>query len=36
MVYVGADHRGFILKGEMIDYLKKQGYQVKDLGTNSE
>ena len=36
MVYVGADHRGFVLKGELIDFLKKQGYQVKDLGTHSE
>jgi len=36
MVYVGADHRGFVLKGELIDFLKKQGYQVKDVGTSSE
>ncbi len=36
MIYLGADHRGFKLKGQLLQYLKKRGYQVTDLGTNSE
>lgn len=36
MVYVGSDHRGFQLKKEILDYVSKRGYQVADLGTDSE
>ena len=31
-----SDHRGFKLKSELIDYFKKEGYNVIDCGTNSE
>lgn len=31
-IYVGADHRGFGLKGAVIDYLKKAGYEAEDIG----
>ncbi|HUD06230.1 MAG TPA: RpiB/LacA/LacB family sugar-phosphate isomerase [Candidatus Saccharimonadales bacterium] len=31
-VYVGADHNGFELKGQLIGYLKKLGYSVVDKG----
>lgn len=33
-IYVGADHLGFRLKGELIDRLKKLGYDVEDQGDN--
>lgn len=36
MIYLGADHRGFKLKGEILNYLKERGYAATDLGTNSE
>lgn len=36
MIYLGSDHRGFQLKREIYDYLSKKGYQVGDLGTDSE
>lgn len=31
-VFIGADHRGFELKGRLIDWLKKNDYQVEDCG----
>ena len=34
-VAIGADHAGFHLKESARDYLKKKGYEVVDLGTNS-
>lgn len=33
---IGADHRGFKLKSELIEALKKIGCKIKDFGTNSE
>lgn len=33
-IYVGADHQGFALKGRLIDFLKKAGYDVEDEGDN--
>lgn len=36
MIYLGADHRGFKLKEQVKAYLVERGYQVTDLGTNSE
>ncbi|MEG2202438.1 MAG: ribose 5-phosphate isomerase B [Christensenellaceae bacterium] len=30
----GCDHGGFVLKQEIIDYLKKNGHEVIDFGTN--
>ncbi len=32
IIYIGADHRGFQLKGALKDYLKGLGYQISDLG----
>ena len=34
-IALGADHGGFELKNALVDYLKKKGYEVSDLGTNS-
>jgi ribose 5-phosphate isomerase B len=36
VIAVGADHAGFPLKKVVADYLRSQGYNVLDLGTNSE
>jgi ribose 5-phosphate isomerase B len=35
-IAVAADHAGFRLKNRLADELRKQGYEVLDLGTNSE
>ena len=35
-VAVGADHAGFPLKVQVLEYLKKKEYEVLDLGTFSE
>lgn len=35
VVAVGADHAGFALKEDLKAYLKEQGYEVRDLGTDS-
>jgi len=35
-IYLGSDHGGFELKEEIEDYLKKEGYNVEDLGTHNE
>ncbi|MFX7148523.1 RpiB/LacA/LacB family sugar-phosphate isomerase, partial [Acinetobacter baumannii] len=32
---IGCDHGGFELKDPIIDFLKKNGHEVLDLGTNS-
>jgi len=34
-IAVAADHAGFPLKATIIEYLKKQGHQVLDLGTSN-
>ena len=34
-IAIASDHRGFVLKGKIIDYLK-DNYEILDLGTNSE
>jgi len=31
-VYVGADHNGFHLRAELLDYLRRAGYDVADDG----
>lgn len=31
-IFIGADHRGFSLKNELIEWLTLQGYQVEDCG----
>lgn len=32
VVYIGADHRGFEDKEKTKEYLKSEGYQVRDVG----
>ena len=32
---VGGDHAGFDYKDQLIDYLKEQGFTIKDCGTYS-
>jgi ribose 5-phosphate isomerase B len=34
-ILIGADHAGFELKDKLVAELKKLGFEVKDLGTNS-
>lgn len=36
MIYLGSDHRGFKLKEILKQHLISRGYQVRDVGTNSE
>ena len=36
LVFVGADHRGFLNKKIVIEALKNSGHQVKDMGTDQE
>ena len=31
-IYIGADHKGYGLKTELLEYLKKAGYDAEDLG----
>ena len=35
-IYIGADHRGVSLKNKVVQYLKKKGYKILDLGAESE
>lgn len=32
MIYIGADHRGFELKGKVLEWLKSDGIQIEDCG----
>ena len=34
-IAIGADHRGFPLKQQIVTWLRSQGYEVADVGTNS-
>lgn len=34
-ILIAADHAGFELKAKLADQLKKLGFKVRDLGTNS-
>ncbi len=36
ILYFASDHAGFFLKGDLLKYGKKRGYDVVDLGTDSE
>lgn len=31
-IYLGSDHRGFLLKEQIFAYLAKNGYEVEDVG----
>lgn len=31
-IFIGADHRGFVLKNELIEYLQEKNIRVEDLG----
>lgn len=31
-IYVGADHRGYLLKEKIVIFLKKNGFEVVDVG----
>lgn len=33
---IASDHRGYKLKGEVINYLKEKGYNIVDYGTDSD
>lgn len=35
-IYLASDHAGFLIKNHILNYLKNSGYEVEDLGTNSE
>ena len=35
-VCIASDHAGFLLKENVCRYLKEEGYNVTDLGTDSE
>lgn len=35
-VAIASDHAGFLMKQDVAQYLKKNGYDVIDLGTNSQ
>ena len=35
VIAVGADHGGYLLKETIVSYLKKGGFDVIDVGTNS-
>ncbi len=35
-IAIGADHGGFHLKTALVEYIKKLGHTVEDLGTHSE
>ena len=32
-IFIGADHRGFQLKTKVVEFLKKQGHEIMDVGT---
>lgn len=34
-IYIGADSAGYAMKEELIPYLREQGYEVEDMGTDS-
>lgn len=36
MIAIGSDHGGFALKEVIVEYLKCEGYELKDFGTHSE
>lgn len=35
-IAMGNDHRGYLMKKELIPFLQQKGYEIIDCGTNSE
>ncbi len=35
IIVIGSDHGGYELKTKIIEFLNKEGYQIKDFGTHS-
>jgi RpiB/LacA/LacB family sugar-phosphate isomerase len=35
-VAIASDHAGFLMKQDVAEYLRKNGYEVMDLGTNNQ
>ena len=35
-IYIGNDHGGFRLKNELVKYLQERGYEVENVGSDSE
>lgn len=35
MIYIANDHGGVVLKNKIVKFLKKKGYNVENLGTDS-
>ena len=35
-VAIASDHAGFLMKQDVAEYLRKNGYEVSDLGTNNQ
>ena len=36
VIYIGSDHAGFKIKGDLLAFLREQDYEVTDLGCFSE
>ena len=36
MIYIGSDHGGYTLKLEIIEHLRERGFEVIDIGCDSE
>ena len=34
-IAIGADHAGFLLKEDLVEFLRAEGHQVVDMGTDS-
>jgi len=34
-IAIGADHRGFQAKGQLVEHLRRSGHEVDDVGTHS-
>lgn len=34
-IVIAADHAGYPLKSELVEYLRRQGHEVNDLGTDN-
>jgi len=35
-ICIGSDHAGFLLKTQLVEHLVAKGYEVEDVGTDSE